>query len=335
MKRKNKIYFLENSFDYNGNDLNRSIIGGSEKTLINITNELAKEDNFIIKVFNNTSNKSIINNVSWMNINEIDPLEQVNYVIAMSDANLFKYMSCKNNFLWSHSVQSFEKFIRKRQLIPFFKYKPIMILEGDYHYKTRSFLTSFYGKKILKIAPDNDFINTKVDLNKLPPANAIFTTKSDRNINFLLNTWHQIKKKSIHSKLFINPPHSLTEMNIQDEVILRKKGEKKLLIEDLINSRVFLTPGHKTEVFCLAAEEARELCIPIVTMGFGSLYERVEHGLTGFVAKNKKEFIEYTNLLLNDNNIYYKLKDNLIKRKNSRNYSHVKSDLIKLLNIDE
>ena len=335
MKKKIKIYFLENSFDYNGNDLNSNIIGGSEKTLINISNELAKDENFIIKVFNNTSNTLIINNVSWMNINEIDQSEQVNYVIAMSDVNLFEKICGKNNFLWSHSIQSFEKFIRKKQLIPFFKFKPIMILEGDYHYKTRSFLTSFYGKKVLKIAPDNDFINTKVDLNNLPPPNAIFTTKSDRNLNFLLDAWHQIKKKSIQSKLFINPPHSLTEMNIQDEVILRKKGEKKLLIEDLVNSRVFITPGHKTEVFCLAAEEARELCVPIVTMGFGSLYERVEHGITGFVAQNKKEFIEFTSLILNDSKTYFKLKDNLIKRKNSRNYSHVKNDLIKILKIND
>ncbi len=335
MKRKIKIYFLENSFDYNGNDLNSDIIGGSEKTLINISNELAKDDNFVIKVFNNTSNKTVINNVSWININEINQSEYVNYVIAMSDANLLNKIFCKNNFLWSHSVQSIEKFIRKKQLIPFLKHKPVMILEGDYHYKSRSFFTSFFGKEILKIAPDKDFINTKVNLNILPPANAIFTTKSDRNLDFLLDAWHQIKKKSIQSKLFINPPYKLTDMNIQDDVILRKKSDKNLLIDDLINSRVFLTPGHKTEVFCLAAEEARELCIPIVTMGFGSLYERVEHGLTGFVAKNKKEFIEFTNLILNDNNTYYKLKENLIKRKNSRNYSHVKNDLIKLLNINE
>ena len=335
MSKKIIIYFLENSFDYNGNHLNNDNIGGSEKTLINISNELAKDDNFEIKVFNNTSNSLVINNVSWMNINEIDETKEVDYVIAMSDANLFEKKSCQKNFLWSHSVQSFEKFIRKRQLIPFIKYKPIMILEGDYHYKTRSFLTSFFGKKILKIAPDNDFIKKQVDLNHLPPPNAIFTTKSDRNLDFLLNAWHQIKKNSLQSKLFINPPHSLTEMNIEDDVILREKGEKKLLIEDLLNSRVFISPGHKTEVFCLAAEEARELCIPIVTMGFGSLYERVEHGITGFVAKNKKEFIEFTNLILNDKNTYYKLKDNLIKRKNSRNYSHVKNDLIKLLNINE
>ena len=34
-----------------------------------------------------------------------------------------------------------------------------MILEGDYHYKNRIF-TSF-GKRVLKITPDYDFINTE------------------------------------------------------------------------------------------------------------------------------------------------------------------------------
>ena len=100
-----------------------------------------------------------------------------------------------------------------------------------------------------------------------------------------------------------------------------------------MNSRLFLTPGHKTEVFCLAAEEARELCVPIVTMGYGCLYERVMHGKTGFIAKNSQEFIDYSNLILNDDNLYLELKNNLFKLRNNRNYSMVKNDLLKLINI--
>ena len=68
-------------------------------------------------------------------------LELSYYLIAMSDAKLFEKINCYNNYLWSHSVQSFEKFFRKGQLLPFFKHKPKMILEGEYHYKNRSFLT--------------------------------------------------------------------------------------------------------------------------------------------------------------------------------------------------
>ena len=162
-------------------------------------------------------------------------------------------------------------------------------------------ILTFFGKKILQIAPDDDFITTKIDLKYIPPPNAIFTTKSDRNLKFLVDAWHQIKKTSYKSKLFINPPFLLSEDNKKDDINLRKKADKKLLIQDLINSKVFLTPGHKTEVFCLAAEEARELCIPIVTLGIGSLSERVINYKTGFIASNNKDFAELTiELFTND-----------------------------------
>ena len=81
-----------------------------------------------------------------------------------------------------------------------------------------------------------------------------------------------------------------------------------------MQSRLFITPGHKTEVFCLAAEEARELCIPIVTLGHGSLYERVEHGITGFIAKDKKEFISYAIDIFYVMMIFLKLRKNLFNK---------------------
>ena len=70
-------------------------------------------------------------------------------------------------------------------------------------------------------------------------------------------------------------------------------------------------------------------------MGYGCLYERVIHEKTGFVAKNKKEFVNYSNLILNDDDTYMKIKKNLFKIRNSRNYSNVKNDLIKILKIND
>ena len=330
-----KIYFIENSFDYNALNINDNIIAGSEKTLINISNELSKNNNLLIKVFNNTTKPKTINNVQWFNISQIKKNDKADFVISMSDANLFYKLSGKKNYLWSHSVQNFEKFLRKKQLAPFIKFKPILLLEGEYHYKTRSYLTSFYGKKTLKIAADYDFINTKININFIPPPNAIFTTRSDRNLNFLIQSWLEIKKNNKNSKLFINPPHILSDNEKANDIILRTKGDKKLLINDLLNTRLFMSPGHKGEVFCLAAEEARELCIPIITMGYGSLYERVEHNVTGYIASNKDDFIKYSNNILKDDDIFKDFRKNLINRKNSRNYNNVKKDFLKILNIND
>ena len=148
MTDKIKIYFLENSYNYNGEDLNNEKIGGSEKTLINITNSLSKDEKLVIKVFNNTDKPKIINKVYWNNINQINQSDIPHFCISMSDANLFKKLSCMNNFLWSHSIQTIEKFIRKKQFLSFIKYKPIMILEGDYHYNNRSFFINLFRLNI-------------------------------------------------------------------------------------------------------------------------------------------------------------------------------------------
>ena len=308
-----KIYFVEKSIPFNSNDINQSFIGGSEKTLINISNELSNFKNLTIKVFNKTRLNHKINNVEWNNINSISSADQPDVLISMSDANLLNLFKCKKNFLWSHSIQSIEKFIRKKQLFSFIKNRPIIILEGEYHYKNRSFFTSMFGKRILPIAVDSEFINFKVDENILPSKKAIFTTRSDRNLDFLLDTWPSIASKSANSYLYINPPYDLTDEHLKLGIRLRTKGSKFKLIDELSTARVMLNPGHKGEVFCLAAEEARELCIPIVTMGIGSLRERVKHEITGFIAKNSDEFINYTIKILNDDNCYLNLKKNLIK----------------------
>ena len=81
-------------------------------------------------------------------------------------------------------------------------------------------------KKILKIAPDYDFINTKIDINFIPPQNAIFTTRSDRNLQFLIQSWFKIKIDSTKAQLHINPPYVLNNIEKEKNIILRTKGDK-------------------------------------------------------------------------------------------------------------
>ena len=92
---------------------------------------------------------------------------------------------------------------------------------------------------------------------------------------------------------------------------------------------MILIPGHKAELYCLAAEEARELCIPIVTLGIGCLAERVDHEITGFIANNQNEFANYTLNLFNNDNLWKKIRNNLIERKNSTTWKMVAKELVK------
>ncbi len=326
------IYFLEKSISFNANDLNSNKIAGSEKTLINISNEIAKNNNIKVKVFNNVKHEVNINNVDWIPINKLEEFDIPNVIISMSDMNLFPNYKCKK-YLWSHSVQTFEKFIRKNQLVAFLKHTPKIILEGDYHYQKRGWLTSLFGKNIVKICPDYEFIDQKIDKTFVPKKNVIFNTRPDRNIAIVINAWKYIKKMVPDANLYINPPYNLSDQEKNLDIKLREKGEKHQLIDQLINSKLMINPGHKGEVFCLVADEARELCVPIVTYGYGALYERVTNNSTGYICKNFEDLINKSVLILNDDDHYLSLKSNLFKLKGHRTYKDVANDLLKTINI--
>ncbi len=328
------IFFLEYSKSFNGNDLNSEKIAGSEKTLINISNEIAKNKNIKVKVFNNTKEQININDVEWCNIKNILNFKKPEFLISMSDINLFPNYKCKK-YLWSHSIQTIEKFIRKGQLIPFLKHKPKIILEGDYHYKNRSWMTSCFGKDILKISADDDFINTTIDVHNVPKNNVIFNTRPDRNLKVVLEAWKTIKKKVNNAILYINPPYELTKEEINLDIRIRHKGSKFDLIEDLKNSKLMLNPGHKGEVFCLVAEEARTMCLPIVTMGIGSLHERVIDNVTGYICRDLDQLISKSVNILKDDKLYLTLKSNLYEKRKTRTYKEVAYDFLKILNINE
>ena len=104
----------------------------------------------------------------------------------------------------------------------------------------------------------------------------------------MINIWkNHIYPKNNKLKLFLN---SQNKDNEKFNIINRVQQNQNILLEELSKARVFLIPGHKAELFCLAAAEASQMCIPIVTLGYGCLSERVVHEKTGFIANNDEEF---------------------------------------------
>ena len=323
-----KICFLDNSpIPYTSNDLNSKDIRGGENVIIHISKELAKLNNYV-EVFNNNSANQIFNNVKWTNINNTNKENVFDYAFTNNDIRLFNKISAKKYIAFSHSIQSIEKFIRKGQLLSFLKYKPKVILLGKYHDNNRNFLLKIFGKINLQWAVDPLFLETEVNESNVENR-AIFTSRRDRNLDILIDIWKKKifpKNKSI--KLFATPSELIdNKFNIYS----RDFEDKTLMVKDMLKSKVLLVPGHKGELFCIAAEEARELCIPIITLGIGSLSERVEHGVTGFIAKNNDEFADFTLNIFNNYNLWKKLRNNLLKLRGSKKWQNVASNLLKQL----
>tara|TARA_Y100000996_G_scaffold295672_1_gene234032 strand:- start:184 stop:531 length:348 start_codon:yes stop_codon:yes gene_type:complete len=109
------ICFVDKTdFQYDSNDIHSSKLRGAETVIINLSSAL-KNNGHNITVINNCPKNTIINGINWININSNYKFENFDLVIANGDCNLFKFANSKRNILFSHSIQTWEKFIRKKQ----------------------------------------------------------------------------------------------------------------------------------------------------------------------------------------------------------------------------
>ena len=152
-----KICFIDNTiFKYNSNDLYSKNLRGAETVLINLSNSL-NELNHDITIINNCPNSEIINGIKWIDINSNFSVKNYDLVISNGDCRLFKYANSKKNVLFSHSIQTIEKFIRKKQILSFIKYKPKFCFLSNYHKINRSRLLYSFGYINLRWAVDKIF----------------------------------------------------------------------------------------------------------------------------------------------------------------------------------
>ena len=324
-----KICFLDNSnISYTSEDIYSNKLRGGENTLINLSNEFSKLDHDVT-IYNNSKKNCKIKNISWINLNQINDNPHYDLAISNNDIRLFDKIRSTKKIAISYSIQSIEKFIRKGQFISYLKHKPKIALLGKYHQFNRNILLRIFGSFQISLAVDDIFLNSEIKKNVLNDQ-AIFTSYSDRNLDLLVNIWknkiYPINKKR---KLLITP---IKENYHNYNIFNRIFGDKKILLNDILNSRICLIPGHKAELFCIAAEEARELCVPIITLGIGSLSERILHNKTGFVAKNPNEFADYTTLLFNDDKLWFDIRKNLFNLRGSKIWKNIAIEFLKRSN---
>ena len=137
------ICLLDNSkTPYNHNSLDNENIRGAERSLINLALKLNKLGHKIT-ILNNNVEKINYENIRYININSYN--EKINYDLAVSnnDINNFNYVKAKKKIAISHSIQTIEKFIRKRQLFAYLRHKPKIFLLGQYHKNKRNLQIKF------------------------------------------------------------------------------------------------------------------------------------------------------------------------------------------------
>ena len=223
-----KICFLDNTkFKYSYLDKHSPLLRGAETILINLTENL-KMLGHEVTVFNNCSDDIDNNSSNWFNINKVNKQMSFDVAVANADMRLLDTITAAKKFTISYSLQSIEKFLRKGQLISYFKNKPTILLIGKYHMRNRSKLLSLFGSKIIDIAIDDLFLNTKLT-NNIDSNMAIFTSRPDRNLDILIKIWSEnILPNFKNAKLLTTPTETISQSS---NVIFRKMDSQENLIE--------------------------------------------------------------------------------------------------------
>jgi len=190
---------------------------------------------------------------------------------------------------------------------------------------------SIYGTDIINYGVDEIFESKKISNyndNKI----SFFTSRQDRNLDILIDVWKEnIFNKNFDYKLLITP---IKENLEQYNIFNRKMLNKEAFIEQISKSRMIILPGHKAELYCLSALEASELCIPIVTMGIGSLSERVEHNITGLISKNKHNFAKDILEMYQNDHMWNEIRNNLISKRGQNSWLTASKKFFEIINND-
>jgi glycosyltransferase involved in cell wall biosynthesis len=302
-----RIDFLYQNQAFSGETLRSQSMGGTESSVVQLAEALARRGNDVC-VFNAIAAPRHEFGVQWRPLAQAASYARGQTGIAVANPKLFNGLTFRSHIFWLHNPLKSWRQIRRGNVGPLFRTLPHYVILGEYHgtHVPRWFPSS--GRTIIHHGVHEDFFR-KAPAAASPSPRAIFTSQPYRGLDWVLGLWPEIKRQVPGASLDIFAPKAhQAEANAKkaalDGVHVRGSIARPELVEELASARVLLIPGHRDETYCLAAAEATAAGVPIVTLGTGSLSERVRDGETGLIARSREAFIVQAVSLLSDDKLW-------------------------------
>jgi glycosyltransferase involved in cell wall biosynthesis len=314
------IVFADSTLHYDGRDLERRPLGGTETSVIRCARELARRGHQVT-CFTNCDGPVEDNGVAWRPLSSTPP-QTCDLYIACHQLELLSLVPRpKRRALWvmwpANQLRHYKKFWRM------WLYRPIPVLVSHYQAKTWSRVLPRPNPLIVLPFGLPEDVRGHPPLANVPPPRAIFASNPTRNLRRLVEIWaSSILPRVPGAVLDVYGVHHLKPgedawsswegnvlppgmpANVKASVRVHPSASRSDLIAAMRASRAMLFLGHKAESFCIAAAEAQALGLPAVFAPVTALPERVIDGVTGFVRANETEFAERAVALLTDDALW-------------------------------
>jgi glycosyltransferase involved in cell wall biosynthesis len=275
--------------------------------------------------------------LEWRKLDYLEILDADLYIVNRSTRLFSMIPRNRKTLFWLHNRGNY---LLKPKNFKFLLSKyPTLVFSGKYHRST-FLLWPLFKNRIIPYGLNDLFFERKSEMT--PPApRAIFTSNPLRSLDWLVDRWVEIRRKVPEAELHIfsgpSPYGSWGEsvakkMNqllqyAKDHksagIVVHDPVSKEKLREEIQKSRLMLYKGDIAETFCLSIAESLELGVPCVTMDYGSMKERIQDGVTGFVLERDEDFVEKAVDLLSNDNKWKPLHQNLITAPVNLSWKHV------------
>jgi len=297
----------------------RKPLGGAEAAFLALATALAGRGHHVL-VRNNCSAPIARDGIDWAPLATGVPDAADLYIGNRGHRLIGLVPRARSRVFWLHTPGDYV--LKPRYLWPLLRHRPILVCSGAYHARTVPAWVPSGRRVIIPYGLDAEYRVAKARAD-VPPAIAIFTSNPLRGLDWLLDLWRARIRPAVPSAelhVYAGPQvyGAVGERKGDAMAAVLSRAEalsaegvrcfaplpKSELIGKLRAARAMLYRGDPGETFCLAVAEAQALGLPAVATRLGSLPERIEHGITGTIAKNADEFADAAIRLLTDGGLW-------------------------------
>jgi glycosyltransferase involved in cell wall biosynthesis len=315
-----RIVIADTTSHYDGRDLALRPLGGTETSVIQLAEALARRGHDVTGL-TNTKDSVVHGGVRWMPLGAGDVVDCDLFVAVQHPELLGLVRRPRRLALWV--VWPPGGFRRRRRAARLWWYRPRPVFVSDF--QVRAYPSWLPGSRSPLVIPFGlpDAVRGRAPLPAPPPPRAIFASNPQRDLRWLLGLWARAILPAVPgAELHLygirdyayryGDPWEETESRLGQFVPdgFPAAGRASLrphppatrdeLWQAMRGARVMLYGGHRVEAFCLSVAEAQALGVPAVVRPIAVLPERVRDGVTGFAAADDDAFARHAIALLTD-----------------------------------
>jgi glycosyltransferase involved in cell wall biosynthesis len=304
-------------------DLEEKSIAGTQTAFIELSRAFEKLGHKV-NVYTDALRVLETEGRTWNQLSQVDSTVEYDLMIVNVSPYLFenfKHIKTRKKILWIHNEAKYLLYWNRLKYL--LKYLPIVVFSGKYHKSTLPFFIPTGGRKLIEYGLSEAVLQSKALETHARNQNVYFTSNPLRSLRWIVDLW----VKKIHPQVPTSELHvfagwktygawgmsvkkrmqaeiDYAAMFASSNVIIREVIPKTLLFEEMRHGRAIFYRGDRAETFCLAVAEAQALGLPAVVCDLGSMKERVDHQVTGFVVGNEVDFESAAIRVLHDDFLF-------------------------------